>query len=371
MQRVMSVFIWRRKLAIMRCDVLKNEKKKSVNRLTKMHFIYIVLIFCLVLFFYLHVYFHLKTSNDLEVYEIEFPSKNKLEEICDLKQPVFFNFQNERLLETCQRATILDTYGAFDVKIRNLREMDKENENVYIPLAFSNALNVLKEDSEKKYLIENNGEFLEETCIVKSYKYNDAFLRPYMVSQCNYDLLLAGAGVQTPFRYELNYRHYLLVTEGSIKIKLAPPKSSKYLYPHYDYENFEFSSPLNPWQIQPQYKADFDKIKCLDVIMQKGQILYLPPYWWYSIEFGADTTVCTFKYKTYMNTVAILPQLIMKLLQSQNVKRNHMKKMQTPVAAQASAVEKEAQEVLPLPLPEGVQPEGVLPLSVENNNLSL
>ena len=49
-----------------------------------------LLIFCLVLFIYLHVYFHLKTSNDLEVYEIEQPSKDKLEEICDLRQPVIF-----------------------------------------------------------------------------------------------------------------------------------------------------------------------------------------------------------------------------------------------------------------------------------------
>ena len=299
-----------------------------------MHFIYIVLIFCLVLFFYLHVYFHLKTSNDLEIYEIDFPSKNKLEEICDLKQPVFFNFPNERLLETCQRATILDTYGAFDVKIRNLRAgAAADNENRYVPLAFSNALNVLTGDKERKYLVETNSDFLEETGMIKSYKYNDAFLRPYMVAECNYDLLLAGDGVQTPFRYELNYRHYLLVAEGSIKVKLAPPKSSKYLYQQKDYEHFEFSSPLNPWQIQPQYKADFDKIKCLDVVMQKGQILYLPPYWWYSIEFGADTTVCTFKYKTYMNTVAILPHLIMKLLQRQNVKHEHMKKMQAPLVA--------------------------------------
>ena len=60
-----------------------------------MHLIYIVLVFCIVLFLYLHVYFHLKTSDDLEIYEIENPSKDKLEEICDLRQPVLFQFQNE------------------------------------------------------------------------------------------------------------------------------------------------------------------------------------------------------------------------------------------------------------------------------------
>ena len=49
-------------------------------------------IFCLVLFMYLHVQFHLKTGEDLEMYEVDQPSKDKLEEICDLRQPVLFDF---------------------------------------------------------------------------------------------------------------------------------------------------------------------------------------------------------------------------------------------------------------------------------------
>ena len=290
-----------------------------------MHIIYIVLIFCFVLFFYLHVYFQLKTSDDLEIYEIDNPSKDKLEEICDLRQPVLFNFQNERIFESCQRAAILDTYGAFDIKIRNVKQSAADNEdNLYVPLAFSNALNVVREDADQKYLVENNSDFLEETGIIKSFKYNDVFLRPYMVSQCNYDYIFASTGTRTPFKYELNYRNYLVVTEGEIKVKLTQPKSSKYLYQQKDYENFEFTSPMNPWQVQAQYKADFDKIKCLDLILKKGQILYIPAYWWYSIEFGKEASLSTFKYKTYMNTVAILPQLIMKLLQTQNVKRNNV-----------------------------------------------
>ena len=63
-----------------------------------MKIIIATLVFCIVLFFYLHVFFHLKTSDDLEIYEIEQPSKDKLEEICDLRQPVVFDFNNNRLL---------------------------------------------------------------------------------------------------------------------------------------------------------------------------------------------------------------------------------------------------------------------------------
>ena len=288
-----------------------------------MHIIYIVLIFCLVLFLYLHVYFQLKTSNDLEIYEIDNPSKDKLEEICDLRQPVLFQFQNERIFESCKRANILDTYGAFDIKIRNVKQSAADDEdNLYVPLAFSNALNVLREDTAQKYLIENNSEFLEETGIIKSYRYNDVFLRPYMVAQCNYDLLMAAERTRTPFRYELNYRNYFFVTEGEVRIKLAPPKSSRYLYVNKDYENFEFRSPVNPWEVQAKYKPDFDKIKCLEVTVAAGQIIFMPAYWWYSMEFAPITSVCSFKYRTYMNNVAILPHLFLRFLQRQNVKRN-------------------------------------------------
>ena len=291
-----------------------------------MHIIYIILIFCIVLFLYLHIYFQLKTSDDLEIYEIDYPSKEKLEEICDLRQPVLFHYDNERILESCQRKTILDTYGAFDVKIRNIKQ--SSDDNLYVPIAFSNALTVLNEDKEMKFVVENNGDFLEETGLLKSYKYNDAFLRPFMVSQCLYDYIIAGEGVQTAFKYEINFRNYILVVEGSVKIKLAPPKSAKYLYPVNDYENLEFSSLINPWQVHGKYRADFDKVKCLDIVMKKGQILFLPAYWWYSIEFTKETSICTFNYKTYMNTVAILPQLVMKLLQTQNVKRNNVKQLE-------------------------------------------
>ena len=61
--------------------------------------LFTILIFCLVLFIYLHINFHLKQSNDLEVYEIDQPSKEKLEEICDIRQPVIFDYNVENLLD--------------------------------------------------------------------------------------------------------------------------------------------------------------------------------------------------------------------------------------------------------------------------------
>ena len=135
-----------------------------------------LLIFCLVLFIYLHVYFHLKTSDDLEVYEIEQPSKDKLEEICDLRQPVIFDYPNDSLIESCTRNNIRDTYGAFEVKIRDVTSDLADDEELYIPLSYASALSAVNEDKNSKYLVENNDDFLDETGMVKLFRYNDSSL---------------------------------------------------------------------------------------------------------------------------------------------------------------------------------------------------
>jgi len=282
-------------------------------------------IFCIVLFIYLHVQFHLKTSNDLEVYELDQASKDKLDEICDLRQPVIFDFDNDKILQTINKTYITNNYNAFEIKIRSANEIDYNSE-IYMPIPLHAATKLFDEDKKSTYFSENNTEFLQETGLVKHMQYNDAFIRPPMVSNCNYDIMFGSNGTYTPFRYEINYRNFFLITEGKAVIKLASPQCSKYLYPERDYENFEFRSPVNPWKVQPQYSADFDKMKCLDVILTPGQTINIPAYWWYSIQFEKEACISCFRYRTYMNNAAIVPHIAMHALQLQNVKREVVKK---------------------------------------------
>lgn len=285
-------------------------------------------IFCLVLFIYLHIQFHLKTGEDLEMYEVDEPSKEKLEEICDIRQPVLFDFDNKKIIENTNKTYIAANYYAFETKVRNVKDDSDSNSELYMPLPLHATVKLFNEDKTSSYLSENNSEFLEETGIVKSMRYNDEFLRPYMVSNCNYDVMMGSKDVCTPFRYEINYRNFFLLTQGSAQIKMAPPHCVKYLYPNYDYENFEFRSPVNPWSPQPKYKADFDKMKCLEFTLTPGKTLFLPAYWWYSIKFiNSDTSISCFRYRTYMNNIAVLPYIGLHALQIQNVKRNTTKKV--------------------------------------------
>jgi len=281
-------------------------------------------IFCIILFFYLHIQFHLKTSNELEIYEIEQASKDKMEEICDLRQPVLFDCDEdtEKITKATNKSYLLDNYPIFEVKIR-----EPLSDGLLLPLPLHIASKLFADDKNATYFSEGNSDFLAETGASKSFSYNDEFLRPFLVSNCNYDIMMGSVNVETPLRYEINYRNYFLVTQGSLKVKMMPPKSGRYLYPVNDYENLEFRSPVNPWNPQTRFRADFDKVKCLEIILTPGKFLFIPAYWWYSFKFAENTSVSCFSYRTYMNNIAISPHIFMYALQNQNVERKIAKKI--------------------------------------------
>lgn len=281
-------------------------------------------IFFTILFVYIHILFQLKQSNELEVYELEYPSKDKLEEVCELKQPLLFNIEEKLIFSNILKQDILKNYSSFDLKIRNTEEKDTIK---YLPFTFQNSITLLNEDKKGVYYSEKNGDFLQETGLIKTFLYNDEFFRPPLLCNSQYDVMFGSINCCTPLRYEISCRNYILINEGTIKIKLAPPKNSKYLLEEKDYENMEFSSPINPWIVDSKYKNDLDKVKFLELTLTKEQCFYIPPYWWYSLQFQKDTNLSFLKYYSFMNNLAILPTLCMSFLQLQNIESKIMKKI--------------------------------------------
>lgn len=299
-------------------------------------------IFCIILFLYLHIQFHFKTSDDLEIFEIEQASKDRLEEVCDFRQPLLIDLEAEhhKILQSTCKSSLTETYPVFEVKIRDVLDINPESD-LYVPLRLIDAVKLFQEDNKSTYFSENNDDFLTETGVLKAIQQNDEYLRPPLVSSCKYDIVMGSKDVFTPFRHLLNYRNYFMVTQGSVQIKLSPPKNSKYLYPIQDYENFEFVSPINPWNVQPRYKGDFDKMKCLEINLVPGRCLFIPAYWWHSFKFSSDSSMTCFYYKTYMNEIATLPQSIMYFLQNQNVQR----KVANQVPIDPGIVKTESEEI--------------------------
>ena len=281
-----------------------------------------IAIFSIILFIYLHVFFNLKTSNELELYEIETPSKDKLHEICDLKQPVMFRFDNEYLNENLSLEILNSSYGTFDV---NVREVNDNEDELYVQLPYNISSKLFENEKEKKFYLDNNYEFLKESRLLKHFQSSDELLRPTMVSECNYDIIKGTNESNTCLQYSLDNRNFFYVCEDSITVKLIPPIYSKYLHSENDYINFEFRSKINPWNVDKCHMIDYKKTHSFDVVVSKGQILFIPNYWWYSIKLTDKSNVLKFSYKTYMNTLSILPELCLSFLQKSNVKRTENK----------------------------------------------
>ena len=274
-----------------------------------------LLILTITLFLYIHIYNQIKTSNYLEVYEIENISKDKFEELCDLKQPLLIN--NIGLLNF-DIPYIQNNYGSFDIKITN-----KDTSDMFLPMKFLTAIELFDKDSSANYISENNKEFLEETSLIKEFSINDLFLRPVGTCSIEYDLILGSINSYTPLSYNLNCRNYYSVLTGSIEVTLCPPKDYKYLYVNKDYENFKFTSMVNILEPQDEYKNEFDKVKFLRVVLEPNRLLQIPAYWFFSIKIlESNTLISNFKYTTYMNSLAMAPELFMKFLQKNNIKQN-------------------------------------------------
>jgi hypothetical protein len=255
---------------------------------------------CVVIVLYIHINFQLHTSNDLEVYEIVMPNKTKLEEVCNFKQPVLFEYYEETIAN-CTLKT-LDEYNAFDVMVF-------DNSHTGIPIPLEKAHELFKTGEHATF---HNEIFLQETMARRYFDLTDLALRPPMVMSITHDVLFGSTNYTTRLQYNTSCRNYFVVTQGTITVKLTPPRNTPFMKEIKKYDTQEFFSDLNPWSDTNK------KVKFLEFVVPVGKLLFIPAYWWYSIRLEKDACVCIFHYKTLANLIATIPDIGMGILQRHN-----------------------------------------------------
>ena len=279
------------------------------------------LIFCVVLFLYVHIYNHIKTSNYFEVYEVENLSKDKFEDIISFKQPLVLN-NNDSLMNNITIDYLSKTYPTFDVNLYN------KQDDLFLKIKIEEIDNILNNDTSNNYISCNNKDFLEETTIEKILTSNDSFFRPYNVCNKTYDIIMGGINTTTQLKYSINSRNILYLSSGKVEVTLCPPKYYKNLQVKKNYELLDFYSSITINNVQSIYKNDYSKIKFIRVTLNENQVLIIPPYWFYSIKFVEKNTIVFFNsYRTFTSSIAIIPDLFIQLLQQNNLKLNIVKKI--------------------------------------------
>jgi hypothetical protein len=253
---------------------------------------------------YSQIMFQLKKSDDLEIYETDFTTNKELNDSANLKQPFIFSFS-----EFDQNLNSLDLtkdYGSFDVFVKDATDYYADKPTQSIVLTLNAASSLIQTDGDAKYYSDSNSFFIDETGIQKYYQQVDKYLKPQLSLFSKYDMIFGSAGSSTPLMYHTYERRYLYVTgQDNIVVKMTPWRSSKYMIINKNYKDYEFSSPLNVWKPQNAYMGGYQKMKFLEFVVRPGSILYVPPFWHYSIQFKKENQfVHVFNYGSLMNILS-------------------------------------------------------------------
>jgi hypothetical protein len=269
--------------------------------LISMHTFYAIVIFIIVVILYSQLVFQLKKGDDLEIFETDYTTNAEINKSALLKQPFVFAFSD--FDSSLKHVNIVNDYGSFDVTIKDVNDYynDKPgNKSITLSLNAANAL--VSTDPDAKFYSDANQNFIEETGLKKYYQNLDKYFQPHFSVFSKYDF---GFGAGTSLLYHTYESRYLYVTSGSMRIKMCPWRSSKYIVINKDYRSYEFSSPLNAWKPQDVYSNSYNKIKFLEFVVPAGSVLFIPPFWFYSCKYeDSNTYVHSFSYGSPMNLLA-------------------------------------------------------------------
>lgn len=243
-----------------------------------------VLIFMVTLFIYIHLHHHLYKNNILKCHDIVFTTIDNLNEVCDIRQPIMFTYPFQEIKEYEYKQSVY---------------MKPVGKRESILVDHTKIQTLLKQS----YVSEENQ--LEYNIIQRFKQLYDVFRPPFTI-RSEYDLWMGNKDSYTLLRYHLDYRTFIIVEDGEIQIQLFPPNMDAILMVQTDYIHMTNTSLLNPQKTNH---------KCIEKTMKKGDVMYIPAYWIFSIQYKKDNTklaVC--KYMTCMNIISILPFLSLSLI---------------------------------------------------------
>lgn len=266
--------------------------------------IYSVLIFIAVLILYSQIIFQLKKGDEIEIYETDYTTNKDINANANLKQPFVFQFgEYDTNLKSMPLSKLVAEQGSFDVFVKETADYHADRPPTSVVLSLSATNGLMKTDTTGKYFSNGNQYFIEETGIQRYYQQLDKYLEPALSVFSRYDLLIGSAGATTPLTYHTFERRYIYITGGKYLVKMTPWRSTKYMAINKNYRDYEFSSPLNVWNAQD---PEFSKMKFVEFNVEAGQVLYVPPFWHYTLKMvGEDDHVASvFDYSSPMNILA-------------------------------------------------------------------
>ena len=277
-----------------------------------LQYIYFFIIFLIIGLLYLHIKRQLYVTDNVdEINYIDYElTKYQYHELCYDKIPFVYKYnvsQDEKIFEM---NLLKDKYKNYDINVNNEQiELGK-----YFTDVSSNTFNY-------SYC---NETFLKDSGLYDQIYSKDIFLRPSFTCYYDYDLLISINGNENKLNnsecifQNKFYGHFIHCIDKPLHIKLVSPKFHCYFEENdiniITNDNI-FSNkiqkhiPLFNDEMMKTHK-NYCKIKVQNVILQPGDLLYIPSLWFYSYRPENDYNISiSYNYMTYMNSILFLQNI--------------------------------------------------------------
>ena len=122
--------------------------------MTFIEIFFTLILFFIILLIYVHIQNHYKTNDTMEIFEYEYVSNIQLQDICDLKQPILFNFYNNvpELFQDVS-TSFFSNFSNTDIFVKDIDDYWKKPSPTSvdsIPLSFKSFINLTHKDEKKQ-----------------------------------------------------------------------------------------------------------------------------------------------------------------------------------------------------------------------------
>ena len=261
-----------------------------------------IFVFSIVLLIYLHVVHQRRLHEDSEINILEISKPDVLTEVCDLRVPFVFSRDITRLRECgLTRKDILNVQHSNNVRVIDLSgDMVTSSSKTWS--SFCDSLN----NKDQKMLCEGVEWPLKLGSIQPIVERYEDFWKPYMNVLSEKSISIGAQETRTQFRQSTHGRQFITCLDGSIHVSLSVPT------PFFT----DKTSDNSDYVLNNRSNSKCDTL--LSVKLSEGQVLCVPPYWWYSIMFGEQSLVLVSKYRSFANFIANIDTIGISLLRHLN-----------------------------------------------------
>ena len=234
--------------------------------------ILILLIIIVISLYIIHIYKHYKLTSNYEILQLNEFNKDLFEDYIGLKQPLI-------LMNTLTEIDLFEKLHNDELSTRNIELNYSDSINS------SNPKKISFKDNDKLFIFED---FIQSALLLTKeyYQFIKSLLSNITIWNDTSITIFKKEMISPIIKMNYNRNLYMLF-DGEIIFTLYPPKYDKYMYEHAKTPYYSISI-IHPKTINDEKeKAKYPLFKnafSIDIIMRPGQILSIPPFWWYSIE---------------------------------------------------------------------------------------